>query len=130
MRRWLLFLILVLGACDDAGPGFRTTPKVEREVDGSRFSLRQNGNIVEAIRISPEFFPQFDQVAGRAAMAVKLETGCVPKWVDGDESLLRVGVSCNGERAPKKPRRRQSLHCDIEDLYARGDSFAGHMTCR
>lgn len=129
MRSWLFSLLFVLGACVSAGPAFNSSTKIERRVEGSTFSLRRQGNIVEATRLSPEFLPKFEEVARKAAFAAQAETGCAAKWVDGDPALLRIGMSCNGERAPKKPRRRQSLYCDIEDLYARGDSFAGHMIC-
>lgn len=130
MRSWLVFLLFVLGACDTAGPGFNSSTKVERSVEGVKFVLRRQGNIVEAIRVSPEFLPNIKEVARKAAIGAQLETGCAAKWVDGDPAVLRIGLSCNGGRPPKKPTRRQSLYCDIEDLYQRGDSYAGHMICR
>lgn len=80
--------------------------------------------------MSPEFLPQFEDVARKAAIAAQIETECVAKWVVGDASLVRIGLSCNGARAPEKPRQRHSTYCEVEDLYARGDSFAGHMVCR
>ncbi|PYG31179.1 hypothetical protein C8N36_105239 [Pelagimonas varians] len=130
MRSWLLFLLFVLGACDAAGPGFKSSSKIERSIEGTKFALRRQGDVVEAIRLSPEFLPKFTEVARKAAIVAQLETGCAAKWVDGDPALLRIGMSCNGARPPKKPSRRKSLYCDIEELYGRGNSYAGHMICR
>lgn len=130
MRSWLVLLLVGLGACDVAGPGFTDAPAEKRSFQGSDFVIRHQGSFVKAVRVSPEFLPQFDSVAGKAALLAQIETGCVAKWVIGDPSVVHIGMSCSGKPAPPKPRRRRSLYCDIEDLYARGDSFAGHMECR
>lgn len=129
MRRWLPFLILLLGACDAAGPGFRGIPGIEREYDGSKFTLRRNGDVVEAIRTSPEWLPKFPDVSAKAAHLAHMETGCDPVWVDGDESMMRVGLKCEGRKAPKRPRKRRSIFCEIGDLWRSGESISGYMTC-
>ena len=69
----ILVCLCLLAACDAAGPGFRGADKVVREVDGSRFTLRFRGDMVEAIRTSPEMLPRFETVARRAALLAEAE---------------------------------------------------------
>ncbi len=114
---WILSLLL-LTACNTGGPGFRGITPVEKRVDGSRFLLRVNGPLVEAIRISPEAFPRFEDVASRANIAAHELTGCLPRWTRGDPSMMVIGLSCNGARAPAKPKRNARYSCDVYDSYA------------
>lgn len=114
---WLLS-VLLLAACNTGGPGFRGIEPVKKEVDGSRFLMRFNGQLVEAIRTSHEIFPQFETVARKAGIAAHEQTGCIPHWIRGDAALMVIGLSCNGARPPPKPKRRARFHCDIYDTYA------------
>ncbi|MFZ7092496.1 hypothetical protein [Primorskyibacter sp. 2E233] len=129
MRFLLLSLILVLCACDSAGPGFRGADKVQVDYEGSRFTLRRRGDVVEAVRTSPEFIPRFEAVARRAAIAAQIETGCHASWVEGDPAMMLIGLSCNGAKAPAKPKRRKMLYCDLYDLSGRDGVYAGAMEC-
>ncbi|MBV2359744.1 hypothetical protein KUH32_08155 [Thalassococcus sp. CAU 1522] len=131
MRVPAVFCALLLMSCDAAGPGFRGADKVVREVDGSRFTLRFRGNLVEAIRTSPEFLPRFPDVARKAAIAADTATGCKTAWVVGDPAMMTIGQSCNGEKAPPKPKRRKSYTCDLFDVrYSPAlDSGAGTLNC-
>lgn len=124
-----LFFSLPLGACDNAGPSFQGGDGVTRTVQGATFTLRRRENVVEAIRTSPEWLPKFPDVARKAASAAHQETGCLSAWVTGDESMLWIGLSCDGRPAPKRPIARNELFCDIEDLYQRGDALEGYMVC-
>lgn len=130
MRLILLLFLTVLMSCDSAGPGFRNAPKIEREVAGSRFTLRFAGDLVEAIRTSPEWLPRFDQVAYKAALVVEAERpGCKAAWVEGDPSMMWLGLSCNGAKAPARPKRRKTIYCDLYDLYQRGETLEGGLEC-
>ncbi len=123
----LSFMVLLTGltACDAAGPGFRGVPKVEREVEGSRFTLRRTGNVVEAIRTNPEVLPRFQPIARKAGIAAQLETGCNAEWVVGDPSQMRVGLSCDGGKPPPKPKGNRLIVCD---LYKSGQG-TGSLDC-
>ena len=114
MRPILILCLLALTACDSAGPGFRSAPALHRSVEGSRFTLRFAGDIVEAVRTSPEWLPRFETVARKAILAVADERpNCRTEWVEGDPALLMLGLSCDGHAAPKRPKRTQVYFCDL-----------------
>lgn len=92
-------------ACTFPSTGYYGVPSVEREVEGSRFSIRVREDVAEVIRTSPEFPARYPVIAARAQKAVHLETGCSPEWVTGDPAMLWVGLSCDGAAPPKRPRR-------------------------
>ncbi len=130
MMKWLIPLVFVLSACNGPGPGFHGGEKVTRRVEGSKFTLWIKQDRVVAIRTSSEVLPRYQEVARKAIIATQKETDCEAAWVVGDESLMWIGLSCDGRKAPKRPTRQSSLHCDIDDLYKRGESLAGYMTCQ
>lgn len=101
-----------------------------REIEGSRFTLRFQGNLVEATRTSPEWLPRFEEVARKAGIAAQIESGCRADWVEGDPALMWVGLSCDGGPAPKRPRRSRTIFCDIEDLTGRNGTYVGALSCR
>lgn len=127
MRSSKLSLVFVtafgLAACDVAGPGFHGGEKVVREYDGSRFTMRRQGNVIEAIRTNPEMLPRFQPVARRAGIAAQIETGCKADWVVGDPSMMWIGLSCNGGKAPPKPSKRRVFYCDLYDVSAGGGTL-------
>ena len=125
----MIFSMLVLAACDMAGPGFRGLDKVERACEGSRFTMRFRGDMVEAIRTSPEMLPRFEAVARKAGLLAQVETGCRAAWVEGDPAMMLIGLSCDGKKPPKKPKRRKMLYCDILHLQGRDGLYAGQMEC-
>ena len=127
--RLVLVSLLLLTACNTAGPGFRGTEAVKTEYEGSKFLLRQRGAIVEATRTNPEMLPRFEIIARRAGIATQLHTGCKAEWVEGDAAMMLIGLSCNGEKAPKKPKRQNMLYCDILDLQGRDGLYSGTLEC-
>ncbi len=129
--RLVLLSLLCLTACDAAGPGFRGADKIQREAEGSRFTLRFRGDMVEAIRTSPEMLPKFPAIARRAALVSERERpGCKTAWVEGDPAMMLLGLSCDGRKPPKKPKRREMLFCDLMDLHGRpGGVLEGQMHC-
>ncbi|WP_146584943.1 hypothetical protein [Puniceibacterium confluentis] len=118
MKLVFLLALTLLMACNTGGPGFRGIVPVERQVDGSRFLLRVNGPLVEAIRINPEAFPAFHDIVRKAGIAAQEVTGCTPQWARGDPALVVLGLACEGAPAPPKPRRRAGFTCNILDTYA------------
>ena len=122
-----LACLLILVACDSAGPAFRGAEPVKAEIDGSRFTLRFRGDMVEAVRTSPEWNPRFETVAEKAARAAEAQRpGCVTDWVDGDPAMLLLGLKCNGRPAPSRPRRKDLLLCDPIGY----DGSAESLECR
>jgi len=113
MRLFPVILLLGLTACDTAGPGFSGLPKTTHTVDGATFTLRQRGPVVEAIRTNPEMLPRFQSVAPKAGVAAQLQTGCTAEWVVGDPAMMWVGLSCDGQRAPKRPKKPRSFACEL-----------------
>ena len=106
-------LFLGLAACDTEGPGFSRSDKVIVTEAGSRFTLRRNGDVVEAIRTSPEMLPKFQDIAPKAGLAAQKQTGCRADWVMGDPAMMWVGLACEGRKPPKIPRRNQTAVCEL-----------------
>lgn len=125
MRWFSCVLLLGLAACDVAGPGFLGAERVTRQVEGSRFTLRFQNGLVEAIRTSPEWLPRFEVIARHAGIAAQMESGCKAEWVEGDPAMMWIGLSCNGEKAPKRPRRPKTLYCVFSDM----DLGDGRLQC-
>lgn len=130
MRLVSLLLCLGLAACDAAGPGFRGADKVVRRIEGSTFTLRFRGDMVEAIRTSPEAFPRFQSVARKAALAAQAESGCRADWVQGDPAMMLIGLSCEGRKPPKVPKKRSDLYCDLSAFTVRDGIGSGTLTCQ
>lgn len=125
----LLVALTALAACDSAGPGFRGLEKEVHEVEGSRFTLRRQGDVVEAIRTNTEFLPNLDEVGRKAFVAAERMTGCKAAWIQGDPALMRIGLSCDGRPAPKMPRQPAVLDCDLSDFYSRDGFGSGTLSC-
>ncbi|WP_316290575.1 hypothetical protein [Aestuariicoccus sp. MJ-SS9] len=109
--RFALFLLIALAACNTPGPQFFGIEPVARSAGGSDFLIRLKGNLAEVIRTSPEWSPKYNEVSRRAAMAVEAESGCQTGWIEGDASLMIMGLSCNGAAPPDKPVRPVSFTC-------------------
>ena len=124
-----VLLLLGLVGCASAGPGFYGAEKRVREVEGSRFTLRFRGPLVEATRTSPEWLPRFEDVARKAGIAAQIETGCRAEWVEGDPAMMWIGLSCNGDRAPKMPRRPCTIHCAIDEPAPRAARHGLALDC-
>ncbi|SMC51358.1 hypothetical protein SAMN06295998_102124 [Primorskyibacter flagellatus] len=118
--RVLLVLFVMLSACNVAGPGFRGAPATRAEAGGSHFLLRYSDGMVEVTRTSRAFLPRFPVIASHAAEAILMQTGCESRWFVGDPAMMIAGLSCNGGRAPPKPRKRRSYVCDVTGGYLSG----------
>lgn len=123
-------LLLVFAACDTAGPGFRGAETVTRDVDGSRFSLRFRGPLVEAVRTSPEWLPSFEVTARRAALAAQAERpGCRVAWVQGDPAMMLMGLACGDDAAPAVPTRARVRFCALVERGSIGGWTTGTLDC-
>ncbi|WP_238368749.1 hypothetical protein [Mesobacterium pallidum] len=126
----LLVVAGLLSACNTAGRGFGGVPAKTLTVDGARFDIRQVGGVAEAIRTSAHPLPRFDWVALRGAMAIQIVTGCEPKWIVGDPSVLRAGLSCNGAAPPRVTATPKQVLCEVSNLRRGiGDVAEGDLTC-
>ncbi len=113
MRCLLALSFVALCACDIGGPGFYGIEPVTRSTQGSTFSLRLSGDTAQATRVSREWNPRFEIIAARAAVLVQAERpSCRVDWVEGDPSLMTMGLACNGRPAPKL-RTRDRFTCRI-----------------
>ncbi|MFZ5964084.1 hypothetical protein ACOXXX_14125 [Thalassococcus sp. BH17M4-6] len=113
----LIPLVFLLTACNTGGPGFRGIDPVAQDYDGSRFLIRRNGPLVEVLRVSPEAMPSFRVVARKAGLLTQRMTGCRAAWVRGDQAMMVIGLSCDGAKPPKKPKRRARFGCDVDRAY-------------
>lgn len=120
MRHLVLLLVLLVLGCDTAGPGFGGLPARPVEVEGTRFDLRlREDGMAEAIRTSIEY-PNYAQISRRAGFAAEQVSGCTADWITGDPSVLRIGLACDGQRAPAQPRRRGTACALLERMAGAG----------
>ena len=90
----LLPLLLLLAACNTAGPGFRGLPATRVVVDGSTFDVRVHENRAEAIRVNFEYAPRFGPIKERARKAMAQVSGCEVKSVGGDQAMAVGTLKC------------------------------------
>lgn len=96
MRFVILLTALALIGCNSPSPRFMDSPHVEVEVDGSRFSVRRDGDRVEVIRTSPKVLPRLSVVLARAEVAIQRATGC-RVWsgsLKGDQAVVTARLAC------------------------------------
>lgn len=113
-----LFMILVLAACNRAGPHFRALPATTIQIDGSTFDVRVNGLLAEAIRTNVQYAPRFGPVRDRAGKAMQIVSGCTVIEVRGDQAQATGILDC-GQGGPPidrlKPQGEYS--CFTVDSY-------------
>lgn len=117
MNPVLAFLFVVLlAACNTAGPHFRGIPATTITVDGSTFDVRVRDDLAEAIRTNTEYAPRFGPIRDRAGRAMAMVSGCEVKEVRGDQSQATGILKCG-----KGPRRRvRPTPVDIDCIPLRG----------
>ena len=96
-------LLMLMSACNTAGPHFRGLPATRVTVEGSTFDVRVQENLAEAIRINPQYAPRFGPIRQRAGQAMEVVSGCKVKEVRGDQAqatgLLDCGKAASRSRA-------------------------------
>ncbi len=111
MRMASLPLLLLLAACNTAGPHFRGLPATRVTVEGSTFDVRVRDNLAEAIRVNVEYAPRFGPIKERARIAMAQVSGCTVKEVRGDQALA-IGVLNCGKGGPRPAPTGGDLICD------------------
>ena len=101
--RLVLLCLLLLSACNTAGPHFRGLPATTVTVDGSTFDVRVNGDLAEAIRTNTQYAPRFGPIRDRAARAMQTVSGCMVKEVRGDQAVATGILDC-GDGGPRIDR--------------------------
>ncbi|WP_407494562.1 hypothetical protein [Pseudooceanicola sp. MF1-13] len=89
----LLFLVLLAG-CAAPTSGFRGAVSSDVVVEGSRFQVYRSGDQAQAVRVNSQFAPRIGPLAGRAAIAMQLVTGCRVTDMAGDAAVLVGRLSC------------------------------------
>ncbi len=124
MRSGLTPLCLILlSACNTAGPHFRGLPATTITVEGSTFDVRVNGRLAEAIRTNIEYAPRFGPVRDRAGKAMEMVSGCTVKEVRGDQALATGILDC-GKGGPPIDRLKPQGEYDCLTL----DSYVSPAT--
>jgi hypothetical protein len=103
MKYSLLIFLLLLVACNTAGPHFRGLPATTITVDGSTFDVRVRGELAEAIRTNGEFAPRFGPIRDRAGRAMAQVSGCEVRAVRGDQAQATGILRC-GKGTPQVSR--------------------------
>ncbi|MCT4554822.1 MAG: hypothetical protein N4A53_09070 [Pelagimonas sp.] len=129
MRILLVMTCAFLMGCDTGGPGFYGVDAVERSYDGTTFSIRVRGNLAEATRTNFEWGSDFREIWAKAGALTIHETGCKVAWYDGDGSVVRMGLSCNGQPPPMKPVKTPTLYCDLDNVTERNGTYSGRVEC-
>jgi len=117
------FVLIVLAACNTAGPRFRGLPATTVTIDGSTFDVRVNGSLAEAIRTNVQYAPRFGPIRGRAGRAMELVSGCTIKEVRGDQAQATGILDC-GDGGPRIDRLKRQGEYDCLPL----DSYISPAT--
>ena len=130
--RHVLPLLVLLTACNTAGPHFRGLPATTVTVQGSTFDVRVRGELAEAIRTNREYAPRFGPIRDRAGMAMAMVSGCTVKEVRGDQAQATGILKCNGSGPRYVPQTTGDVECEP----LRGTEIEGiaevsvEITCR
>ena len=77
--------------------------------------------LAEAIRISPEYAPRLGPIAGRAALAMRLVSGCEVTQVRGDAAQITGLLDCGDGPPPPELLAGFDYECYAESRYVRPD---------
>lgn len=91
----MLLLILLLPACNTAGPHFRGLPATRITVEGSVFDVRVRDELAEAMRVNMQYAPRFGPIRDRARIAMERVSGCRVTEVRGDQALATGLLECD-----------------------------------
>ena len=103
--RCLYLVVLLLTACNTAGPGFRGVPATRITVEGSTFDVRIKDNRAEAIRVNAQYALRVGPIGARAQIAIEGASGCAVRKMGGDQAQIVAELSCKGA-PPAAPRHR------------------------
>ncbi|WP_254694162.1 hypothetical protein [Sulfitobacter sp. SK012] len=120
MRLLFPLLLMMLGACNTAGPHFRGLPANTVVVDGSTFDVRVRGELAEAIRTNGQYAPRFGPIRESAGRAMAQVSGCKVKSVRGDQAQATGILDC-GTGGPRVP----NYTGDVECVPVRGTALRG-----
>jgi hypothetical protein len=120
----ILFLSLLVAACDTPGPGFRGIDPVRIKVRGDVFDVRTDGVTAEAMRLNTRWAPRLSGVAPHGVAAIERVSGCRVRTLDGDAALMTARLDCGQKLAPLP--RGFSYDCDVYEVF---DGIA-ELTCR
>jgi len=104
-------LLLMLSACNTAGPHFRGLPATTVTVDGSTFDVRVRGELAEAIRTNAEYAPRFGPIRERAGRAMAMVSGCEVVEVRGDQAQATGILKCGSKRKTPIARTTGVVEC-------------------
>lgn len=106
-----ILAVLLLAACNTAGPHFRGLPATTVTVDGSVFDVRVRGELAEAIRTNTEYAPRFGPIRERAGRAMAMVSGCEVKEMRGDQAQATGILRCGKGGKRVTPTRPTAVEC-------------------
>lgn len=131
MKAILILLAgLALAACDTAGRNFGGLTAQRITIEGRAFDVRLRADgVAEAVRLSAMAFPSFADVAPYAGAAAAQASGCTPKWLVGDPSVVKVGLQCGDKAPPRLPKGPREFACDVQITPAYGSKAEARFSC-
>lgn len=100
MSSRLVLFLLLLAACNTAGPHFRGLEATRVTIEGSTFDIRVQRRLAEAIRINSEYAPRFGPIAERAQRAIEMVSGCDVTEMRGDQAQAIGLLDCGSGPPP------------------------------
>ncbi|SDX57399.1 hypothetical protein SAMN05444358_107127 [Ruegeria halocynthiae] len=128
MVRLLAFLLLA--ACSGGTPYFRDLPATRVAVNGSVFDVRVRGELVEAVRVNPQYAPRLGPVRERAALAMTQVSGCPILDVLGDAAVTVGVLGCDqtsGKKLLQSAVSSSNYECIDYGLYEGTSSDGGYQ---
>lgn len=121
--------MVLCSACNAAGPHFRHLEPTRVTVEEATFDVRVNRRLAEAIRINPQYAPRLGPIAGQAARAMWLVSGCDVVEVRGDAAQITGVLDCGDGPPPVVLVAGLNYECVAIDSYlssADGTTFVDY----
>lgn len=111
----LVVVCFALAACHWASPYFAGLPAQRVMIESAVFDVRVRKDLAEANRISPQVLPRFDDVALKAARAMRIASGCDVVEVRGDAAQIIGVLAFKGKGPARVPNGTELYDCVVID---------------
>lgn len=99
-KNLIVLAVALCCGCNAPGPHFRHLTATRVTVDQATFDVRINRRLAEAIRVNSQYAPRLGPIAGQAARAMELVSGCPVTEVRGDAAQITGILDCGDGPPP------------------------------
>ncbi len=111
-------LCVGLAGCNAPGAYFHNVPPTRVMIEGATFDVRYRNRLAEANRIDARIVPRFDDVALKAARAMRVVSGCDVAEVRGDAAQITGVLLCDAGQVQRPPTGTELYDCVVIDRWS------------